>query len=162
MPTYAGINGVVRKLKEWTVGINGVVHQQKEVWSGVSGVSKQIFSKVKNVNLHISGSGGPIAGGYAKVTVNGEVYYSSAELQIQEGSTVKIDVNCTRQGYYEPGAIQFNGAINVSTTGTDESGFPLQTFSFNANSEAYVNIGVYSASYPYIYYYGRATITGGT
>lgn len=43
-PTYCGIDGVVRKLKEWPVGINGVVHQQKEVWAGVDGVKKRIFS----------------------------------------------------------------------------------------------------------------------
>lgn len=161
MPTYAGINGVVRKLKEWPVGVDGVVRQQKEVWAGIEGVSRKIFEKVKNVSLHILGSGGPVAGGYARVTVNGEVYYSAAELQIQEGTTVKIDVNCTRQGYYEPGAIRFNNKY-VGTTGTDESGLPLQTFSFSANSETYISIGVYSASSPYIYYCGIAEIIGGT
>lgn len=44
MPTYAGINGVVRKLKEWPVGIDGIVRQQKEVWAGVDGVKRKIFS----------------------------------------------------------------------------------------------------------------------
>lgn len=44
MPTYCGINGVVRKLKEWPVGVGGVVHQQKEVWAAEGGVKKKIFS----------------------------------------------------------------------------------------------------------------------
>ena len=44
MPTYCGVGGVARKLKEWPVGIDGIVRQQKEVWAGVNGVSKQIFS----------------------------------------------------------------------------------------------------------------------
>lgn len=161
MPTYAGINGVVRKLKEWPVGVGGVVRQQKEVWAGIEGVSRKIFEKVKNVSLHILGSGGPVASGYARVTINGEVYYSAAELQIQEGTTVKIDVNCTSLGYYVPGAIRFNDE-NVGTTGTDESGFPLQTFSFSANSETYISIGAHSSGPPYNFYYGTATITGGT
>lgn len=162
MPTYAGINGVVRKLKEWPVGVGGVVRQQKEVWAGIEGVSRKIFEKVKNVSLHIFGSGGPVASGYARVTVNGEVYYSAAELQIQEGTTVKIDVNCTRQGYYQPGAIRFNDENVDTTLGTDESGFPLQTFSFSANSETYISLGVYSENYPYIFHYGLANIIGGT
>lgn len=51
MPTYAGINGVVRKLKEWPVGIDGIVRQQKEVWAGVDGVNRKIFSKEKLLNL---------------------------------------------------------------------------------------------------------------
>ena len=44
MPVYDGINGVVRKRKEWPVGIDGVVRQQKEHWAGIDGVKRQIFS----------------------------------------------------------------------------------------------------------------------
>lgn len=44
MPVYDGINGVVRKRKEWPVGIDGVVRQQKEHWAGIDGVNRQIFS----------------------------------------------------------------------------------------------------------------------
>lgn len=57
MPTYCGIDGVVRKLKEWPVGVSGVMRQQKEVWAGVNGVKRKIFSgkkaytvKIKNYN----------------------------------------------------------------------------------------------------------------
>ena len=46
MPVYDGINGVVRKRKEWPVGINGVVRQQKEHWAGINGVKRQIFKYV--------------------------------------------------------------------------------------------------------------------
>lgn len=46
MPVYDGINGVVRKRKEWPVGIDGVVRQQKEHWAGINGVNRQIFSSV--------------------------------------------------------------------------------------------------------------------
>ena len=44
MPVYDGVNGVVRKRKEWPVGIDGVVRQQKEHWAGIDGVKRQIFS----------------------------------------------------------------------------------------------------------------------
>ena len=44
MPTYCGINGIVRKLKEWPIGIGGVVKQQKEVWASEGGVKRKIFS----------------------------------------------------------------------------------------------------------------------
>lgn len=44
MPVYDGINGVVRKRKEWPVGIDGVVRQQKEHWAGIDGVKRRIFS----------------------------------------------------------------------------------------------------------------------
>lgn len=44
MPVYDGIDGVVRKRKEWPVGINGVVRQQKEHWAGIDGVKRKIFS----------------------------------------------------------------------------------------------------------------------
>ena len=44
MPVYDGVNGVVRKRKEWPVGIDGVVRQQKEHWAGIDGVNRQIFS----------------------------------------------------------------------------------------------------------------------
>lgn len=47
MPTYCGIDGVVRQLKEWPVGVGGAVRQQKEVWAGVDGVNRKIFSTSK-------------------------------------------------------------------------------------------------------------------
>lgn len=46
MPVYDGINGVVRKRKEWPVGIDGVVRQQKEHWAGIYGVKRRIFNHV--------------------------------------------------------------------------------------------------------------------
>lgn len=56
MPVYDGINGVVRKRKEWPVGINGVVRQQKEHWAGIDGVKRQIFSAGTPVgNLAVGG-----------------------------------------------------------------------------------------------------------
>lgn len=56
MPVYDGINGVVRKRKEWPVGINGVVRQQKEHWAGINGVKRQIFSTGTPVgNLAVGG-----------------------------------------------------------------------------------------------------------
>lgn len=56
MPTYCGIDGVVRKLKEWPVGVGGAVRQQKEVWAGVDGVNRKIFSKEETVKLTIYNS----------------------------------------------------------------------------------------------------------
>lgn len=44
MPVYDGVDGVVRKRKEWPVGIDGVVRQQKEHWAGIDGVQRKIFS----------------------------------------------------------------------------------------------------------------------
>lgn len=44
MPVYDGVDGVVRKRKEWPVEIDGVVRQQKEHWAGINGVKRQIFS----------------------------------------------------------------------------------------------------------------------
>ena len=56
MPVYDGINGVVRKRKEWPVGIGGVVRQQKEHWAGIDGVKRQIFSAGTPVgNLAVGG-----------------------------------------------------------------------------------------------------------
>lgn len=51
MPTYCGINGVVRKLKEWPVGVGGVVKQQKEVWAAEGGVKRKIFSAADPVTV---------------------------------------------------------------------------------------------------------------
>lgn len=56
MPVYEGIDGVVRKRKEWPIGIDGVVRQQKEHWAGIDGVKRQIFSAGTPVgNLAVGG-----------------------------------------------------------------------------------------------------------
>lgn len=55
MPVYDGVNGVVRKRKEWPIGIDGVVRQQKEHWVGIDGGQRKIFSSKKKLELYSVG-----------------------------------------------------------------------------------------------------------
>ena len=115
MPTYAGINGVVRKLKEWPVGVNGVVHQQKEVWAGVDGVNRKIFSKEKTVKLTMYNS-------YAsdirvEAHYNGSVYTNGTQIDIPVSGQLEI------RGYI----------INSSLR------YPALYLYVNGNSQGYVS-----------------------
>lgn len=159
MPTYAGINGVVRELKEWPVGINGVVHQQKEVWAGVNGVKKKIFSLVRNATISFVGGGGPLYGVYAKINVNGSDYYGGDPLVIQAGTRVTFEVTDSSQYWY--GEITDNGNNIHGETGYTQDGQKYRRFSRNVNSDMTVNLSVTAYSYPFIYWVGRIVITGG-
>lgn len=88
MPTYAGINGVVRKLKEWPVGVNGVVHQQKEVWAGVDGVNRKIFSKEKTVKLTMYNS--YTSDIKVEAHYNGSVYTNGTKINIPVSGQLEI------------------------------------------------------------------------
>lgn len=86
-PTYCGIGGVVRKLKEWPVGIGGVVKQQKEVWAGVDGVNRKIFSSAPDfVYFTMTGSTNNLGG----ITINGTRYTSSQRnpVEVAYGTTI--------------------------------------------------------------------------
>lgn len=88
MPTYCGIGGVVRKLKEWPVGIDGILRQQKEVWAGVDGVNRKIFSKEKTVKLTMYNS-------YAsdirvEAHYNGSVYTNGTKIDIPVSGQLEI------------------------------------------------------------------------
>lgn len=105
MPTYCGINGIVRKLKEWTVGVGGVVKQQKEVWVWVGGVGNRIFSSAPEfVYFTMTGSTNNLGG----ITINGTRYTSSQlyPVEISYGTTVYCDTHVystSRDGVFVDG-----------------------------------------------------------
>lgn len=143
MPTYAGINGVVRKLKEWPVGINGVVHQQKEVWAGVSGVSQKIFSSGPPLLLTWDIPTAMMSQNSA-IQVNGETIFTynsdnvnSGEYSIKTGDT--IEATYGRVGTIGTKRIYFNGAIAVSqaTRGSITYSFTVGTKSISITSDVY-------------------------
>lgn len=88
MPTYCGIDGVVRKLKEWPVGIDGIVRQQKEVWAGVDGVTRKIFSKEKTVKLTMYNS--YTSDIRVEARYNGSVYTNGTKINIPVSGQLEI------------------------------------------------------------------------
>ena len=135
MPTYAGINGVVRKLKEWPVGVAGVVRQQKEVWAGISGVNKKIFST--NPIITITGGGGPLYSCYARVIIDGNTYYSETSLEVPTGTVIQVEANSTEYNFYA--SIRFN-EDSVGTSFTDTSGFPAIKYRTSIKSNATIQL----------------------
>lgn len=94
MPTYCGIDGVVRQLKEWPAGVGGAVRQQKEVWAGVDGVNRKIFSSApKNVVFTLLGD----SGGLASITVNGSSYSNAAYSPLQVEYNTLVTCSATNQ-----------------------------------------------------------------
>lgn len=135
MPTYAGINGVVRKLKEWPVGVGGVVKQQKEVWAAQNGVKKKIFGAKKQFSVVLTGNWmNPAAPWVAvgSVTVNGSPFSGEQTLMADENSTITV----SNLGDTTYGGIFYNGN-RVSNT----------TYSFIANKNYTINCAPNSTGY---------------
>lgn len=115
MPTYCGINGVVRKLKEWPVGVDGVVRQQKEVWVWVGGVGNRIFSSKKQFSVVLTGNWmNPAAPWVAigSVTVNGSPFSGEQTLTADENSIIVV-ANLGDQNW---GSIRYNGNLVSNST----------------------------------------------
>lgn len=149
MPTYAGINGVVRKLKEWPVGVDGVARQQTEVWAGISGVKRQIFEYSKEIT--ISATGNDIANnGYAYALVNGTRLNPGSSVVVQKNPTVLI--YAAANDIYSTISIKHNGA---SVGETDEP-YRLHYY-FYPNSDTQIRFDVSLAPDRV-----RVVITGGT
>lgn len=55
-PIYAGVNGVVKELKELYTGVGGIVKPMTEMWAGIGGVQRQIFSSGTPVGSLSEGS----------------------------------------------------------------------------------------------------------
>lgn len=136
MPTYCGIDGVVRKLKEWPVGVDGAVRQQKEVWAGVDGVNRKIFSKEETVKLTMYNS--YTSDIKVEAHYNGSVYTNGTEINIPISGQLEIRgyiinsslrypalylyVNGNSQGYvssiygYSKGKLTVTKNVTVRTT----------------------------------------------
>lgn len=115
MPTYAGINGVVRKLKEWPIGIGGVVKQQKEVWAGVDGVKRKIFSTKRQYTVTLTGTWvNPAAPSVSigSVVINGSPYSGAQTVLADENSTIIVK----NLGDTTWGRIVYNGNLVSNTT----------------------------------------------
>ncbi len=158
MPIYAGINGVVRKLKEWPVGIDGIVRQQKEVWAGVDGVSRKIF-ELEEKNVNITGNGmSPNMYISTKVVVNNvDTYTEPISISVKPGDRIRFTVR--GQNQYNNGAIQVNGSyLGDSFYDTD-----MGTYSFShmitctENTNLTINL---SSSWGGSVYVGIITVTG--
>lgn len=117
MPTYCGINGVKKKLKEWPVGVGGVVHQQKEVWAGVDGVSRKIFELQKDYNIWAHNSGGTL-------TIDGQSMNGYSII------TKSQKVDCQAYVYNQ------YGNYHVRHNNVQKS----QNYSFSVESNAYVDV----------------------
>lgn len=115
MPTYCGIDGVVRKLKEWPVGVDGAVRQQKEVWAGVDGVKRKIFSKKRQYTVTLTGTWvNPAAPSVSigSVVINGSPYSGAQTLLADENSTITAN----NLGDTTFGRISYNGNLVSNTT----------------------------------------------
>lgn len=135
MPTYAGINGVVRKLKEWPVGVGGAVRQQKEVWAGVEGVNRKIFSAKKQYTITLTGNWVNPASPWVtigSVVINGSSYSGAQTVLADENSTI----TAKNLGDTSYGWILYNGN-RVSNT----------TYSFIANKNYTINCTPNSSGY---------------
>lgn len=105
MATYCGINGVLRKLKEWPEGIGGVVKPQKEVWATEGGVKRKIFSSAPEfVYFTMTGSTNNLGG----ITIDGIRYtFSQSDpVEVTYGTTVYCDTNVyntSRDGVFVDG-----------------------------------------------------------
>lgn len=138
MPTYCGIGGVVRKLKEWPVGIDGILRQQKEVWAGVDGVNRKIFSSAPEfVYFTMTGTTNNLGG----ITIDGIRYTHSQTypVEILYGTTVYCDTrvySTSRDGVFVDGvrkgdSYQFqaeNDMDVVFEAHTYSSGGPVPNF----------------------------------
>lgn len=155
MPTYAGINGVVRKLKEWPVGVAGVVRQQKEVWAGIDGVSRKIFVKEELVTVTLKGTSRE----RAYVVIENETYYGSPNqtIQVKKGTEIEA-VATTNASGTSSNYIRFNGTYVGKQDGWSARRF---TFQCESNVEIYMldRAGTVSGIF---YQYGTIDITGGT
>lgn len=117
MPTYCGIDGVVRKLKEWPVGVDGAVRQQKEVWAGVDGVSRKIFELQKDYNIWAFNSGGTL-------TIDGQSLNGSSIV------TKSQKVDCSTYVYNQ------YGNYHVRHNNVQKS----QNYSFSVDANAFVSV----------------------
>lgn len=166
MPTYAGINGVVRKLKEWPVGVAGVVRQQKEVWAGVDGVKKKIFSK--GITVKIFGNafdafnlitcsariniGIPGDGRFYSYPDAGGVNPLPATVEVLPANSIYVTVNYG-SGAYSLAKIYHDGEqVKVNDNGYTKE----YRFNAKSNVEIEFDVGSYAGSI-----YGVANITGG-
>lgn len=116
-PTYCGIGGIARQLKEWPVGIDGIVRQQKEVWAGVDGVSRKIFELQKDYNIWAYNSGGTL-------TIDGQSLNGSSIV------TKSQKVDCQAYVYNQ------YGSYHVRHNNVQKS----QNYSFSVESNAFVFI----------------------
>lgn len=114
-PTYCGIGGIARQLKEWPVGINGIVRQQKEVWAGVDGVSRKIFELQKDYNIWAYNSGGTL-------TIDGQSLNGSSILNKSQ----KVDCQAYVYNQY--------GSYHVRHNNVQKS----QNYSFSVDANAFV------------------------
>lgn len=117
MPTYCGVGGVARKLKEWPVGIDGIVRQQKEVWAGVNGVSRKIFELQKDYNIWAVNSGGTL-------TIDGQSLNGYSILNKSQ----KVDCQAYVYNQY--------GSYRVRHNNVQKS----QNYSFSVESNAFVSV----------------------
>ena len=120
MPTYCGVDGVVRKLKEWPVGVAGVVRQQKEVWAGVDGVSKQIFSSgpalllTWDIPVALNNQNSAIYVNGAAVFEYDSASTYSGEYSIKNGDTISVQYG--RTSTLGTKRISFNYVVVVEET----------------------------------------------
>ena len=115
MPTYCGIDGVVRKLKEWPVGVGGAVRQQKEGWAGVDGVNRKIFSAKRQYTVTLTGNWLNPASPQitiGSVVINGSPYYGERTVLADENSTITAN----NLGDTTWGWILYNGNRVSNTT----------------------------------------------
>ena len=151
MPTYCGIGGIARQLKEWPVGIGGVVHQQKEVWAGVGGVSKKIFSSKKTYTVSISGLGYQQYGAFAKVTVNGTDYYSEGEVTVEEGTIIRVTAGTVDT---QKSPLIYVDNVRVFGSGSNSNYY----YDYSVTSNTKVELSIYMYSTPYFAWVGMANI----
>lgn len=99
MPIYEGVNGVVRKRKEWPVGINGVVRQQKEHWAGIDGVQRKVFSTTESAIVTLItpqySSWNPR---YVWVVIDGVKYTSDEIVTTYVGAIMRCFLNASSYG----------------------------------------------------------------
>lgn len=118
MPTYCGIDGVVRQLKEWPVGVGGAIRQQKEVWAGVDGVNRKIFSAKTPVEITITKTGYYF--GNVKISADGNsisvAYGASTQyFPTNKGSTISITYTAS-PSFSEVFSISLNGTYLINSS----------------------------------------------
>lgn len=102
MPVYDGVDGVVRKRKEWPVGINGVVRQQKEHWAGVDGVQRKIFSATESAIVTLTTPQySDWRPSYVWVVIDGVKYTSAEIVTTYVGSIMRCFLNASSYGNAE-------------------------------------------------------------
>lgn len=120
-PTYCGIGGIARKLKEWPVGIDGIVRQQNEVWAGVNGIQRKIFSSGPDLLITWNIPSSNIQNQNSGIYVNGETVFDfdsaasySGEYAIKNGDTISVIYG--RVGTLVTKRIYFNSVVVVEET----------------------------------------------